>query len=690
LNSGLDRIIALADSGAIVEGNLDFFLDLTLETVFLKLAGLISVSIWIESNEVESNEVEGGFKCAHYRGDKPEEKAAVYGVFDDAQFQSPIILNNDVYGYINYDFEDISAKDAADKEFLQLVSEQLLKIYGSQNYLKTDFFKGINYAELIESSPDAVMVVSDGVLVECNQATVNMFNAPNKRYLFGMNLDQLTPKYQPSGLMSSELAVKYAESALYFRSEVFSWQYQRLSGDVFSSQVSWRGMTVGDNDFIFSIVRDFSGGDRVHQKLFDRATFCQVTGFYNQRALIEKAQKLDGYHLILVNIESLSDVSHVLGIPAEKDYLRRLANRIKKRFSKDNILVGRGRESEICFIVSGNEMTEISDLVAQIELCMDKSIILSGVDIPSENYFGIVHSESLGEGDSHWQSARAAMNMAKEERLKIVWFDEKLKQAGIIRSLLITDLKDAIEQNQLYLLYQPKLTLSSNSVTSVEALVRWNHPEKGIIPPDLFIPLAEKTEFIHDITRWVINSCCKQAASWKLKGFDLVIALNLSSRDLSDDRLIDYIKACLQEHGLSSKYLQLEITESAALQDEKQSIETIVALKQLGSEVAIDDYGTGYSSLSHLRTFPFDVLKIDRSFITDLVDSKMNQAVVKSTICMCHEMGFSVVAEGIEDQGALNLLAQWGCDVGQGYFISRPISADEIETFSFANEIEKG
>jgi EAL domain-containing protein (putative c-di-GMP-specific phosphodiesterase class I)/GGDEF domain-containing protein len=684
LNSRLDRIVALADSGAIVEGNLDFFLDLTLETVFLEFVGIVSASVWIESREAKT-----GFECVQYQGDKPCEKSAVYGEVAETLFQSPIIKNNAIYGYINYEFDGKSSKDLADKAFYQLISDQLFKVYRSDSYLKTDFFKGIDYAELIANSPDAVMVISNGVLVECNQAAIKVFNAPNKRYLFGMSLNEMSPKYQSSGLMSSELALKYSESALQGRSEVFSWEYQRLGGDVFNCQVSWSGMAIKGNDFIFSIVRDFSGGDRVHQKLFDRATFCQVTGFYNQRALIEKAEKLDDYHLILVNIESLSDVSHVLGIPAEKDYLRRLANRIKKRFSRDNILVGRGRESEICFIVSGNEMAEITDLVAQIELCMDKSIILSGVNIPSENYFGIVCSESLGEGDLHWQSARAALNMAKEERIKIVWFDEKLKKAGVVRSLLITDLKDAIEQDQLYLLYQPKLALNSNKVTSVEALVRWNHPEKGIIPPDLFIPLAEKTEFIHDITRWVISSCCKQAARWKLKGLDIVISLNLSSRDLSDERLIDYIKACLKEHDLSSKCLQLEITESAALQDEKQSIETIIALKELGSEVAIDDYGTGYSSLSHLRTFPFDVLKIDRSFITDLVDSKMNRAVVKSTICMCHEMGFSVVAEGIEDQGALDLLAQWGCDVGQGYFISRPISAADVEVFSFANEIDK-
>jgi EAL domain-containing protein (putative c-di-GMP-specific phosphodiesterase class I)/GGDEF domain-containing protein len=684
LNSSLDRIIALANSGAIVEGNLEFFLDLTLETVCSRLTGVVSASVWIRSNEVKSQ-----FKCMHYRGDESCGKSVVYGELGEAQFQSAIIKNNNVYGYVNYEFEDGLAKDLADKPFLQLINDQLIKVYRSDSYLKTNFFKGIDYAQLIAKSPDAIMVVSDGILVECNQATVTMFNAHSKRFLFGMNLDNLSAEYQSNGLRSSELASKYAESALSDKNEVFSWEYQRIGGNIFSSQVSWSSMTIESNKFIFSIVRDFSGGDRVHQKLFDRATFCKVTGFYNQAALIEKAEKLDEYHLILVNIESLSDVSHVLGIPAEKDYLRRLANRIKKRFSRDDILVGRGRESEICFIVSGNQMSEVTDLVAQIELCMDEPVILSGVNIPSDNYFGIVCSESLGEGDLHWQSARAAMNMAKEERHKIVWFDEKLKKAGVVRSLLITDLKDAIEQDQLYLLYQPKLALISNKVTSVEALVRWNHPEKGIIPPDLFIPLAEKTEFIHDITRWVISSCCKQAARWKLKGLDIVISLNLSSRDLSDERLIDYIKACLKEHDLSSKCLQLEITESAALQDEKQSIETIIALKELGSEVAIDDYGTGYSSLSHLRTFPFDVLKIDRSFITDLVDSKMNRAVVKSTICMCHEMGFSVVAEGIEDQGALELLAQWGCDVGQGYFISRPITAADVEVFSFANEIDK-
>lgn len=685
MNPSLDRIVALAGSGAIVEGNLDFFLDLTLETVFSQLAGIASISVWIKKNKEQ-----GRFECVDYRGAKYQKNKIAYGECGDEQFQSPIMQDGALFGYVHYDFEDASSKYAADESLLQFASDQLLKVYRSDNYLKTEFFNIINYAQLIKESPDAIMIGTDGVLIECNQAAIDMFDAPDKRSLFGMNVNRLSPEYQSNGLMSSELAMKYAKSALYGRSEVFSWEHRRLSGDVFSSQVSLTGVNIEKNKFILAIVRDFSDEKRVHQRLFDRATFCQITGFHNQRALVEEAATLDRYHLILVNIESLSDVSHVLGMSAEKDYLCRLSNRIKERFSRPNILVGRGHESEICFIVSGDEMAGISTLVNEIQRCMDKTVILSGVEIPSENYFGIACAESLSEEDSHWQSARSAMNMAKEERLKIVWFDEKLKQAGIVRSLLITDLKDAIEHDQLYLLYQPKLSLISNRVTSVEALVRWRHPEKGIIPPDLFIPLAEKTAFIHDITRWVINSCCKQAAAWKLMGLDLTIALNLSSRDLSDDRLVDYIQACLAEHELSASSLQLEITESAALQDEKQSIETILAIKKLGIEVAIDDYGTGYSSLSHLRTFPFDILKIDRSFITDLVDSKMNQAVVKSTIAMCHDMGFSIVAEGIEDAKALNLLKQWGCDVGQGYFISRPISSEEIQVFSLANTMGKG
>lgn len=674
--AGLEQVITLADSGAIFEGNLEYFLGLTLECVSSSVHGLESASIWVRSDDASD-----GFTCLTHIGELPLTNAGTYTVTNDSIFQSPIFKQQNVYGYLHCQFDSDAARMALDISILEVICQQISSVYRSERYLKHDLFSGINYEQLINESPDAIMITTNGVIVECNQATINMFKAANMRALFGVSVGSLSPKHQPNGSLSSILALENVESALHGRNEIFGWVHKRLNGDEFSSQVSLSSIKVDDKHFIFAIVRDFSREERVHNQLVNKVKYCQITGLYNQDALVEVAAELDSYHLILVNVESLSDVSHVLGMSAEKDYIRILSNRVKTLFARDNILIGRGQGGEIFFVISGDEMNYLENIINDIELCIDQVVTLVGVEIPTESYYGVVVFESLSSCDSPWQSVRSAMNSAKQEGTKIVWFDERIKQTGIVRSLLITDLKDAIKNEQLYLLFQPKLSLSTNNIESVEALIRWNHPEKGIIPPDLFIPLAEKTEFIHDITRWVIRSCCKQAVSWKALGIDLTIALNLSTRDLCDPRLITYIQSCLKKYGLSARSLQLEVTESAAIQNEEASLKTITELKAMGLEIAIDDYGTGYSSLSHLRSFPLSVLKIDRSFITDLCDCKMNQAVVKSTISMCHEMGVKVVAEGIEDKNSLSLLSGWGCDIGQGYYISRPISAEKVKDF---------
>ena len=681
MNVGLEQIATLVDSGAIFEGNLEYFLDLTLNCVSLSGYGLRSASIWLTDGEPDS------FRCLRYVGELPMAYADNYGDAKETVFQSAIYKDQDIYGYLHCQYESAAARVAANIDILEAVCHEISNVYCSERYLKNDLFSGINYEQLINESPDAIMITTNGVIVECNQATVSMFKAANKRALFGVSVGSLSPKYQPNGSLSSVLALENVESALLGRNKIFGWMHKRLDNEEFSSQVSLSSIKVDEKHFIFAIVRDFSHEERVHNQLVNKVKFCQITGLYNQDALVEVAASLDNYHLILVNVESLSDVSHVLGMSAEKDYIRILSNRIKTVLARDNIFIGRGQGGEIFFVISGAEMANLENIVNDIEQCIDQGVTLVGVEIPTESYYGIVVYESLNTGDSPWQSVRSAVNSAKQDGTKIVWFDERIKQTGIVRSLLITDLKDAIKNEQLYLLFQPKLSLSTNKIESVEALIRWNHPEKGIIPPDLFIPLAEKTEFIHDITRWVIRSCCKQAISWKAAGLDLTIALNLSTKDLCDERLITYIQSSLKEFGLSAISLQCEVTESAAVQHEQVSLKTITELKAMGLEIAIDDYGTGYSSLSHLRTFPLSVLKIDRSFITDLCRCKMNQAVVKSTISMCHEIGVKVVAEGIEDEDSLHLLSSWGCDIGQGYFISRPISAEDVK--SFIERVEK-
>jgi EAL domain-containing protein (putative c-di-GMP-specific phosphodiesterase class I) len=230
----------------------------------------------------------------------------------------------------------------------------------------------------------------------------------------------------------------------------------------------------------------------------------------------------------------------------------------------------------------------------------------------------------------------------------------------------------------LTLHYQPQIALPGGEVVGVEALARWDHPELGYIPPVQFIPLVEMSDLIHAFTRRVLDMACAQAAQWKRAGRPLRVAVNLSARNLADDTLPDDIARTLARHDLDPSTLDLEITESALMADPEHATRLLEQIANLGVGLAIDDYGTGYSSLAYLRRLPVDMLKLDRAFITHLARDEENLVIVRSTIQMAHNLGLKVIAEGVEDAAALALLERLGCDEIQGYFIARPMPAEQL------------
>jgi EAL domain-containing protein (putative c-di-GMP-specific phosphodiesterase class I) len=215
----------------------------------------------------------------------------------------------------------------------------------------------------------------------------------------------------------------------------------------------------------------------------------------------------------------------------------------------------------------------------------------------------------------------------------------------------------------------------------VEALVRWEHPVRGMVPPGEFIPFAEQTGFIRWISRWVIGEAVAQCARWHAKGLELSVSVNLSARDLFDTDLPDLFEATLRRHGVEPRWLWVEITESALMEDPSKAIATLERLRQLGVRLSIDDFGTGYSSLSYLKRMPVNEIKIDRSFVTGMVKDADDEVIVRSTIALVHNMGLSVVAEGVEDAATLEALRGLHCDIAQGYYLSRPLTADALEVW---------
>jgi EAL domain-containing protein (putative c-di-GMP-specific phosphodiesterase class I) len=273
----------------------------------------------------------------------------------------------------------------------------------------------------------------------------------------------------------------------------------------------------------------------------------------------------------------------------------------------------------------------------------------------------------------------ALVNSAQTERY--VLFRSAMEATLQGRLLLQTDLREALARDELFLLYQPTIDLQTQHVVGVEALIRWRHPARGVIPPDTFIPLAEETGLIVPIGRLVLAEACKQAAVWHDESHSVQVSVNVSARQLDHNNLLEDVQGALADSDLEPSTLTLKITETALMRDADSTAQQLKKLKALGVQIAIDDFGTGYSSLAYLSQFPVDVLKIDRTFVTRLTDSADSRALAHTLIQLVKTLGLETLAEGIEEQAQLEILKHERCDLGQGYLFARPLSPEDIQSY---------
>jgi EAL domain-containing protein (putative c-di-GMP-specific phosphodiesterase class I) len=280
------------------------------------------------------------------------------------------------------------------------------------------------------------------------------------------------------------------------------------------------------------------------------------------------------------------------------------------------------------------------------------------------------------------READIALHRAKAAgRAQFAIFEDRMSRIPTAHLHLESELHRAIERGELRVHYQPIFALSDGRISGMEALVRWAHPLKGLVPPGDFIPLAEDTGLIVPIGKWVLEESCRRMRQWHVEYPALPpmsVSVNLSARQFQDPHLISHIEQALRSAHLDARWLQLEITESAVMHDAEAAIAKLHALKALGIHLAMDDFGTGYSSLAYLKRFPIDVLKIDRSFVSGLIDGEHDLAIVQNVIGLAKALHLTTTAEGIEERGQWMILKQLGCDAGQGFIFSRPQAAEDL------------
>lgn len=347
----------------------------------------------------------------------------------------------------------------------------------------------------------------------------------------------------------------------------------------------------------------------------------------------------------------------------------------------DTLIARLGGDEFILLLSNINEPENAAIVARRIFQEIPRYYNLNGHEIPITTSIGIsVFPVDGEEAETLLKHADSAMYHAKDSgRNNYQFFKQSLNAAVIERFSLERDIKTALDKEEFVLYYQPQIELSTRKIVGAEALIRWLHPDKGIIPPYKFIPIAEESGLIIDINKWVIQTACRQNKQWEQAGSGPVkIAVNVSGYQFSNQNIVRIAGDALQASGLDPKHLEMEITENILMRDTKDTIQILEQIKDLDIKIALDDFGTGYSSLNYLISFPIDIIKIDRSFVMECTTQKNNRIIIKTIIAMGHSLGMKIIAEGIETEGQLELINGYGADEGQGYFFSPPVPQDEF------------
>lgn len=428
------------------------------------------------------------------------------------------------------------------------------------------------------------------------------------------------------------------------------------------------------------------------------AQFDPLTGLANRAHLYERLrqaldrarQDRESVTIMMLNIDRFKNINDSLGVAAGDDVLIQVSE-VLCRVLRDNDTVARlGSDEFILLLDKVDNPLQVSKVADKIISALSHPITVCGHDITCTASLGVSQFPSHGDSiDLLLKHADEAMGLAKVEgknRYKI--YTSQMSERPIDALLMENDLRRAVDQNELLLFYQPQVHLRTGKIIGLEALIRWQHKEKGLISPLDFIPLAEETGLIEEVGAWVLNHACARFHNWLQQGLNLgKVAVNLSARQFRQPHFADTVVEALNRTKLPPQYLELEITESLTMQDTDEVLETLSYLSNLGLSIAIDDFGTGYSSLAYLKKFPVNKLKIDRTFIHDVGSDYDDGAIAKSIIDLAHNMSMLVVAEGVERLGQSRWLHDQGCDQVQGYYFCKPLSENELMKLLYGEKV---
>lgn len=548
-----------------------------------------------------------------------------------------------------------------------------------------DLVHGLSFAEQVVSEANSVIVIVD------QHGRIQRFNRLSEEYtglhehdVIGKNVFQLFMSPEEASASRRNIAGFFRNGSSY---EVERWIKTVKGERLFLFRNKFVHSGSGKNEvFLICSGTDITEERRAQERLRVLANTDIITGLPNRNAIQDKITQSiatrDGHSvgLVYLDLDNFKKVNDAYGHMFGDRLLVEVSLAVLGCLNDDQTLARLGGDE---FLVLAQQADrEMLQLLAQRIIDRLKTPFRIGlIEVYTGCSIGIALCPEHGNDlDSLIRSADTAMYVAKEhgKRTYTVFSPEMNKRVAEYM-WLDTNLRKGLEQNQLVVYYQPKIEALSGRVCSVEALVRWDSPERGLIPPLQFISYAEESGLIGPLGRWVLQTAAKQAAQWQRQGLQLRVAVNLSARQLVDDSIVEDLAQVLQRNQLTPCLLDFELTESSLIEDEKRAREVITRLRQLGAQVHLDDFGTGYSSLAQLARIPLDAIKLDKSFVRGVNDNPVSQSLVRAIVAAAEALKFRVIAEGVETESENRFLDEIGVDEKQGFLFARPMLPEQLE-----------
>ncbi|MEH7010175.1 EAL domain-containing protein [Neobacillus niacini] len=540
------------------------------------------------------------------------------------------------------------------------------------------------YQSLVEMSPDIIAVVYDGKIEYINEAGYKLIGAESLEQVIGQSAKNFVPSQITNLIKSKVFSSDKMENERYR----FEFQVKRIDGENIDVEMAARSILYEGRFAVQVVGRDITQRKKSEQTIKFMAYYDTLTGLPNRNQFRNHLnevlhQQLNKMHAVMfLDLDRFKIINDTKGHSVGDIILRKVAGRLEKAVQNEG-LVSRQGGDEFIIILEDVDKENASQVAKRILYEFSNPFEVNNEEFYVTPSIGIsIYPTDGSDEETLIKNADTAMYQAKDcGKNNYQFYSNNLDGISTWKMKLENWLRRAMEHNQMTLHYQPQLDLGTGKIVGVEALIRWNHPEYGYIAPSEFIPLAEETGLIVPMGKWILREACERRKAWKDAGFsDFPIAVNISVRQFQDEHIIQFISDMLEEVGLEANYLELEITESL-MQNLENSTIILNQLKSLGVLLSVDDFGTGYSSLSYLKHLPIDKIKIDKSFVDDIIYHSNQGMMVKTIIDMGMNLKFTVIAEGIETEEQVKFLTRNACQIGQGYYYSKPLTAEKLEEF---------